>query len=277
MERAVLGGKVFSFFEYFLAEAVKVYRKNTMKTAPSVSLGSSGLFGSTALGVRGDAHCGGDVAVVAYRCTGSKGLFAVGDGFGVWAAAVFLWVGAAFLTPPAARADGAHYGAHPSGYSSSGVSFKVGTGFGGRGSYYSARPRTSIGISFYEGFGPQGAPYCYPVNRYPYYAQPVYPAPVYVQPQVVYTQPPVYAAPVYYGSPVASRGGGQTVAADEQFIRSERTAQAQEALRRLGYYKGSIDGQSGPGTRAALRTYQVDRGLAVTGRLDEETFSALGL
>jgi len=65
--------------------------------------------------------------------------------------------------------------------------------------------------------------------------------------------------------------------ADEQFIRGERTAQAQGALRRLGYYKGSIDGQNGLGTRAALRAYQVDRGLPVTGRLDEETLSALGL
>lgn len=271
-----MGCKVFSFFEYFLAMAVKVYRKTNMKTAPPVSLGLSGLSGCTALGVRGDAKAVGDLAVPAYHHTVSKGLSAVCDGFGA-SAALLLLIGVAVFTPMAARAGGAHYGAHPSGYSSSAVGFKVGTGFGGRGSYYSARPRTSIGISFYEGFGSQGAPYCYPVNRYPYYAQPVYPAPVYVQPQVVYTQPPVYAAPVYYGSPVAGRGGGQTVAADEQFIRGERTAQAQEALRRLGYYRGSIDGQSGPGTRAALRTYQVDRGLAVTGRLDEETFSALGL
>jgi peptidoglycan hydrolase-like protein with peptidoglycan-binding domain len=87
-----------------------------------------------------------------------------------------------------------------------------------------------------------------------------------VPPPVVY-QP----APVYYGTPVPNRYPSQT------FVRDEQIMQAQEALRRLGYYKGNIDGLSGPAMRSAVRAYQVDRGLPVTGRLDEDTFQSLGL
>jgi peptidoglycan hydrolase-like protein with peptidoglycan-binding domain len=56
-----------------------------------------------------------------------------------------------------------------------------------------------------------------------------------------------------------------------------RLLQVQENLRRLGYYKGMVDGISGPATRNAIRAYQVDRGLPVTGRLDRELLQDLGL
>jgi peptidoglycan hydrolase-like protein with peptidoglycan-binding domain len=56
-----------------------------------------------------------------------------------------------------------------------------------------------------------------------------------------------------------------------------RLLQVQENLRRLGYYKGSVDGVNGPATRNAIRAYQVDRGLPVTGRLDRELLQDLGL
>ncbi|MDQ3620938.1 MAG: peptidoglycan-binding protein [Verrucomicrobiota bacterium] len=42
----------------------------------------------------------------------------------------------------------------------------------------------------------------------------------------------------------------------------------QMALRRAGYYRGPIDGAIGPGSRNAIREFQVDNGLAVTGRID---------
>jgi hypothetical protein len=41
----------------------------------------------------------------------------------------------------------------------------------------------------------------------------------------------------------------------------------QEELRRLGFYSGGIDGDFGPGTRAAVARYQQDLGEAATGRL----------
>ncbi|HEX8490199.1 MAG TPA: peptidoglycan-binding domain-containing protein [Chthoniobacterales bacterium] len=54
-------------------------------------------------------------------------------------------------------------------------------------------------------------------------------------------------------------------------------SQIQSALSREGYYSGAIDGNLGPETRNALRRYQRDRGLSVTGRVDRATINALGL
>lgn len=51
----------------------------------------------------------------------------------------------------------------------------------------------------------------------------------------------------------------------------------QRELRRRGYYHGSLDGDVGPGTRSAIRAYQYDRGLAVTGRIDRSLLHSLGI
>jgi len=49
----------------------------------------------------------------------------------------------------------------------------------------------------------------------------------------------------------------------------------QRALSRKGYYTGPIDGDIGPGTRSAIRTYQDDQGLRVTGRIDSALLRTL--
>ncbi len=51
----------------------------------------------------------------------------------------------------------------------------------------------------------------------------------------------------------------------------------QLALRRLGYYRGRIDGDIGPGTRGAIRAYQYDNDLPVTGRIDRYLLRSLSL
>ena len=51
----------------------------------------------------------------------------------------------------------------------------------------------------------------------------------------------------------------------------------QEALKGKGYDPGAIDGAMGPRTSAALREFQQSEGLRVTGRLDAETRSKLGI
>ena len=51
----------------------------------------------------------------------------------------------------------------------------------------------------------------------------------------------------------------------------------QRALKRRGYYSGAIDGDIGPGSRNAIRSYQADRGLAVTGRIDSALLRSLGI
>jgi len=144
-----------------------------------------------------------------------------------------------------------------------------------RGSHYRARPSSSIGVSIYSGPGPY-----YPRYRehYPYYSG--YSGPVYVSPPpVVYTQPPVIysAPPVYYGAPVPGPRYEVAPPPPPAPAIDTRVLQVQENLRRLGYYKGTVDGLSGPGTRSAIRAYQVDRGLPVTGRIDRDLLQDLGL
>ena len=51
----------------------------------------------------------------------------------------------------------------------------------------------------------------------------------------------------------------------------------QIALRRRGYYHGPIDGDIGPGSRAAIRSYQYHNGLPVTGYIDRPLLRSLGL
>ncbi|HEX5603877.1 MAG TPA: peptidoglycan-binding protein, partial [Pyrinomonadaceae bacterium] len=58
---------------------------------------------------------------------------------------------------------------------------------------------------------------------------------------------------------------------------SEIVTQAQEALRSAGYHLGDPDGKSGPETTVAVKKFQGDRHLPVTGKLDSITLSALGI
>jgi peptidoglycan hydrolase-like protein with peptidoglycan-binding domain len=49
----------------------------------------------------------------------------------------------------------------------------------------------------------------------------------------------------------------------------------QQKLRQGGLYHGRIDGIEGPGTQQALRSYQQQNGLPVTGSPDQQTVSSL--
>jgi Putative peptidoglycan binding domain len=53
--------------------------------------------------------------------------------------------------------------------------------------------------------------------------------------------------------------------------------QVQQALHRLGYYNGDIDGDFGPNTQTALQRYQVGAGEPVTGTLNLSVLSRLGV
>ena len=50
--------------------------------------------------------------------------------------------------------------------------------------------------------------------------------------------------------------------------------QAQEELKKQGYYFGQINGDKNADTIAAIRRFQIRSGLQVTGELDEETLRA---
>ena len=51
----------------------------------------------------------------------------------------------------------------------------------------------------------------------------------------------------------------------------------QVALARRGFYNGSIDGVIGPMSRSAIRRYQLDRGLPITGAIDYPLMRSLGI
>jgi peptidoglycan hydrolase-like protein with peptidoglycan-binding domain len=51
--------------------------------------------------------------------------------------------------------------------------------------------------------------------------------------------------------------------------------QMQADLTALGYYTGEVDGYYGPDTEAAVKAFQKDHGLKVTGKFDEATVNAI--
>jgi peptidoglycan hydrolase-like protein with peptidoglycan-binding domain len=54
-------------------------------------------------------------------------------------------------------------------------------------------------------------------------------------------------------------------------------SQRQQELKDKGFYKGSVDGISGPKTRMAIRRFQKSIHVTQSGRLDQATMDSLGL
>ena len=105
--------------------------------------------------------------------------------------------------------------------------------------------RWSVGI---------GVPLVAPAPYYGAYYGPYY--------RPAYYDPYYYDAPVAVGRPVA----GNSVAVD-----------AQRVLAVKGYYRGACDGVLGPQSRAAIRAWQADCRLPMTGDLDARTLRSLAL
>ncbi|HEX4640206.1 MAG TPA: peptidoglycan-binding protein [Chthoniobacterales bacterium] len=62
-----------------------------------------------------------------------------------------------------------------------------------------------------------------------------------------------------------------------EYAVDSQVSDVQSALSREGYYDGAIDGKLGPATRNALRRYQREHRLDVTGGIDQAVIRALGL
>jgi membrane-bound lytic murein transglycosylase B len=54
-------------------------------------------------------------------------------------------------------------------------------------------------------------------------------------------------------------------------------AQVQRKLKKLGYYSGTVDGEIGAKSRAAIRAYQEENGLEITGQIDRALLGSLAL
>jgi photosystem II stability/assembly factor-like uncharacterized protein len=74
----------------------------------------------------------------------------------------------------------------------------------------------------------------------------------------------------------ASSPGQRIVVAPPQAA-ADVVRKAQEALDRAGYQVGVADGQMGQRTIAAIKRFQADRYLPLTGKLDQTTIAALGV
>jgi photosystem II stability/assembly factor-like uncharacterized protein len=84
------------------------------------------------------------------------------------------------------------------------------------------------------------------------------------------------------GNATSARGQQRPTTPGERIIVAPKVSddvvhKAQEALDRAGYEIGTADGHLGPRTVAALKRFQSDRYLPVTGEIDEATIGALGL
>jgi hypothetical protein len=87
-----------------------------------------------------------------------------------------------------------------------------------------------------------------------------------------------------YGYPYYGSGFGVTVYSRPSYgsysyaERDDDTAaDVQRALKRRGYYHGSVDGAIGPESRNAIRNFQADKHLSPTGRIDRDTLRELDL
>ena len=87
-----------------------------------------------------------------------------------------------------------------------------------------------------------------------------------------------YYASTYYDNDYATDEYSSAPDSDQSsYAGDARVSDVQTALAREGYYDGAIDGDLGPATRNALRRYQRDRGLQVTGNIDRAVIQALRL
>ncbi|MEY5025108.1 MAG: hypothetical protein RLZZ244_636 [Verrucomicrobiota bacterium] len=137
------------------------------------------------------------------------------------------------------------------------------------------------GAPYYYGAAPFCAPICPPVYYPSVYTARTY---TYVTPPatVVYPLPqplPVYSAPSFRSSASYSQSAPTLplVAATGLPLPENQVAQVQAALQQRKYYHGRVDGIFGPATEAAIRAYQLDRSLRVTGKIDATLLSDLGL
>ena len=84
----------------------------------------------------------------------------------------------------------------------------------------------------------------------------------------------------YYGSYPYGYGyhnRPRAVVYDTAYTDDATVAAVQRRLARGGYYRGSIDGVIGNGTRMAIRAYERNNGLRVDGRIDRQLLATLGL
>jgi hypothetical protein len=98
------------------------------------------------------------------------------------------------------------------------------------------------------------------------------PPPPSPPPAAAFTPPPPPALPA---QPTFKPAPPQRVMVDEDQMSEGDRRQVQTVLANIGYYSGRIDGTFGPETRAAIRRYQFEIKVELTGRLTAEQATRL--
>lgn len=129
----------------------------------------------------------------------------------------------------------------------------------------------------YDGYGSSTYGYNYP---YSYDSQPGYDDSADYQGQMYYDQTSYPdQSQQYYDSTVYQPDASYDPNSydEESYSHYSVVVAAQERLAREGYYRGESDGAFGSEMRQALRRYQSNHGLRMTGYLDGETLGSMGL
>ncbi len=119
-------------------------------------------------------------------------------------------------------------------------------------SAYHAHPNT--GFKLYKGNGHAGQGYYYGPPNSPYY---------YSRPGVRYFSNYAAIPREFYNQ--------------EAYRMNSDDARVQQALTRLGYYQGSIDGRFGPQSMRAMNNYQQSQGQQITSAITALLLRSLGL
>ncbi len=85
-----------------------------------------------------------------------------------------------------------------------------------------------------------------------------------------------YPPPAQSYAATPSYGSGAPQASSTEMT-SNTIRDVQQSLQQDGLYRGQIDGVWGPQTRSAVRRYQQQHNITVTGQLDQETLSSMNL
>jgi putative peptidoglycan binding protein len=86
-----------------------------------------------------------------------------------------------------------------------------------------------------------------------------------------------YGYPYYGYYPYGYYSGPREVIYQAATVDRSTAVAVQRRLARAGYYRGTIDGVIGAGTRSAIRSYERDHGLHVDGLIDQRLLATMGL
>ena len=86
-----------------------------------------------------------------------------------------------------------------------------------------------------------------------------------------------YGYPYYGYYPYGYYSGPREVIYQAATVDRSTAVAVQRRLARGGYYRGTVDGVIGSGTRSAIRSYERTHGLQVDGLIDQRLLATMGL